>query len=56
MDIPLESNNELPLVKTFNMLDMIIMIIVAASALEKKYIFYPQSFLYECPYIRIIRI
>ena len=55
MDIPLESNNELPLGKTFNMLDMIIMIIVAASAFEKKKI-YPQSFLYECTYIRIVRI
>ena len=56
MEILFESNNELPMGKTFNMLDMIIMIIVAASALEKKKIFYPQSFLYECPYIRIIRI
>ena len=36
MEIPFESNNELPMGKTFNMLDMIIMIIVAASAFEKK--------------------
>ena len=56
MDIPLESNNELPWGKTFNMLDMIIMIIVAASAFEKKKKIYPQSFLYECTYIRIVRI
>ena len=56
MEIPFESNNELPMGKTFNMLDMIIMIIVAASALEKCTKYYPQKFLYECAYIRIIRI
>ena len=45
MEIPFESNNELPMGKTFNMLDMIIMIIVAASALEKKYILSTKFFI-----------
>ena len=40
-----EWDNDLPLGKAFNILDMII---VAASVLQKNGIYYPQIFLHEC--------
>ena len=45
MKIKFESENDLPLGKTFNILDRII---VAASVLEKNGKYYPQIFLHEC--------
>ena len=45
MRISFESDDELPLSKTFNILDMII---VVPSALEKNGKYYPQMFLHEC--------
>ena len=45
MKIKFESENDLPLGKTFYILDMII---VAASVLEKNGKYYPQIFLHEC--------
>ena len=47
MKIRFESDNDLPLDKTFNIVDMII---VAASVLEKNGKFYPRIFLHECAY------
>ena len=47
MKINFESDDDLPLGKTFNIVDMII---VAASVLEKNGKYYPQIFLYECAY------
>ena len=45
MKIKFESDDDLFLGKTFNILDMII---VAASVLEKNGKYYPQYFLHEC--------
>ena len=45
MKIKFESDDDLPLGKTFNILDMIIMV---ASVLEKSGKCYPQIFLHEC--------
>ena len=42
-----ESDDDLPLDKTFSISDMII---VAASVLEKNSKYYPQNFLHECAY------
>ena len=47
MKIKLESDDDLPLGKTFNILDMII---VVASVLEKNGKYYPQISLHECAY------
>ena len=47
MKIKFESDDDLPLSKTFNILDMIIDV---ASALEKNGKYYPQTFLHECAY------
>ena len=47
MKIRFESDNDLPLDKTFNIVDMII---VTASVLEKNGKFYPRIFLHECAY------
>ena len=47
MKIRFESDDDLPLDKTFNVVDMII---VAASVLEKNGKFYPWIFLHECAY------
>ena len=47
MKIKFESDDDLPLGKRFNILDMII---VAASALENNGKYYPQFFLHECAY------
>ena len=47
MKIKFESENDLPLGKTFNILDMII-VCSAASVLEKNGKYYPQIFLHEC--------
>ena len=47
MKIKFESNNDLPLGKIFNILDMII---VVASVLEKNGKYYQQFFLHECTY------
>ena len=47
MKIKFESDDDLPLGKTFNITDIII---VAASVLEKNGIYYPQIFLRECAY------
>ena len=47
MKIKFESDNDLPLGKKFNILDMII---VAASVLGKKGKYYPQFFLRDCVY------
>ena len=47
MKIKLESDDDLPLGKTFNILDMII---VVASVLEKNRKYYPQISLHECAY------
>ena len=45
MKIKFESDDDLSLGKTFNILDMII---VAASVLEKNGKYYLQYFLHEC--------
>ena len=45
MKIRFEWVNDLPLVKTLNIVDMII---VVASVLEKNGKYYPQIFLHEC--------
>ena len=45
--IRFESDDDLPLSKTFNIVDMIV---VAASVLEKNGSYYPQFFLHECAY------
>ena len=45
MKIKFESDDDLPLSKTFNTLDMIIDV---ASVLEKNGKYYPQTFLHEC--------
>ena len=42
-----ESDDDLPLDKTFSISDMII---VAASVLEKNGKYYPQFFAHECAY------
>ena len=47
MKIKFESDDNLPLGKTFSISDIII---VAASVLEKDCKFYPQIFLDECVY------
>ena len=47
MKIKLESDNDLPLGNTLNIVDMII---VVASVLEKNGKYYPQIFLHECAY------
>ena len=47
MKIRFESDDDLPLGKTFNIVDMII---VAASILEKNGKYYPQFFFHECAY------
>ena len=47
MKIKFESDDDLLLSKTFNILDMIIDV---ASALEKNGKYYPQTFLHECAY------
>ena len=45
MKIKFESDNDLPLGKTINISDMIL---VAASVLEKNGKYYPQIFLHKC--------
>ena len=45
MKIKFESDNDLPLGNTLNIVDMII---VVASVLEKNGKYYPQIFLHEC--------
>ena len=47
MKIKFESNDDLPLGKTFHILDMIV---VVASVLEKDGKFYPLIFLHKCAY------
>ena len=47
MKIRFTSDDNLPSVKTFNALNIIIL---AASALEKTSKCYPQCFLHECAY------
>ena len=47
MKIKFESDDDLPLGKTFNILDMII---VAASVLEKNGKYYTKIFSHECTY------
>ena len=47
MNLRLESDDDLPLGKMFNIVDMII---VAASVLEKNGKYYSQLFLHECSY------
>ena len=47
MKIYFESDDDLSLGKTFNILDMIIAV---ASVLEKNGKCYPQVFLHECAY------
>ena len=47
MKVKFESDIDLHLGKTFNILDMII---VVASILEKNGKYYPQFFLHECAY------
>ena len=47
MKIKFESGDDLPLRKTFNILDMII---VVASVLEKSGKYYPQISVHECAY------
>ena len=47
MKIKSESDNDLPLGNTLNIVDMII---VVASVLEKNGKYYPQIFLHECAY------
>ena len=47
MKIRFESDDDLPLGKTFNIVGMII---VAASILEKNGKYYPQFFFHECAY------
>ena len=47
MKIKFESDNDLPLGNTLNIVDMII---VVASVLEKNGKYYPQIFLHECAY------
>ena len=47
MKTSFESDDDLPLGKTFNIADMII---VVASALEKNGKCYPQFFLHKCAY------
>ena len=47
MKVKFESDIDLPLGKTFNILDMII---VVTSILEKNGKYYPQFFLHECAY------
>ena len=47
MEIKFESDDDFPLGKTFNILDMIV---VAASVLEKNGIYCPKMFLHECVY------
>ena len=47
MKIRFESDDHLPLGKTFNIVNLII---VAESVLEKDGKFYPQIFLHECAY------
>ena len=47
LKIKFESDDDLPLSKTFNTLDMIIDV---ASVLEKNGKYYPQTFLHECAY------
>ena len=46
MKIKLESDDDLPLGKTFNILDMIIV----ACVFEKNGKYYPQMFSHECAY------
>ena len=46
MKIKFESDDDLPLCKTFKFLDMII----AAAAVLEKNDKYPQTFLHECAY------
>ena len=47
MKIKFESDDDLPLCKTFNILDMIT---AAAAVLEKNGKYHPQTFLHECAY------
>ena len=47
MKIRFTSDDNLPSVKTFNALNIIIL---AASVLEKTGKYYPQCFLHECAY------
>ena len=47
MEIRCESDDDLPLGKTFNILNMII---IAASVLKKNGKYCPQFFLLECMY------
>ena len=47
MKIKFELDNDLPLGNTLNIVDMII---VVASVLEKNGKYYPQIFLHECAY------
>ena len=47
MKIRFESDDDLPLGRTINILDMII---VVASVLEKNGKYYPQISLHECAY------
>ena len=47
MKTKFESDNDLPLGNTLNIVDMII---VVASVLEKNGKYYPQIFLHECAY------
>ena len=47
MKIKFESDNDLPLGNTLNIVDMII---VVASVLEKNGKYYPQIFFHECAY------
>ena len=47
MKIKFKSDDDLPLGKAFNILDMII---VSASVYEKNGKYYPQTFLHECAY------
>ena len=45
MKIKFESDNDLPLGKTFNILNIIVAV---SSVLEKNGKYYPQIFLHEC--------
>ena len=47
MKVKFEPDNDLPFGKTFNILNIII---VVSSVLEKNGKYYPQIFLHECTY------
>ena len=47
MKIKFQLDDDLPLDKTFNILDMIIVVV---SVLEKNSKYYPQIVLHECAY------